>query len=229
MSTFTTPRLLISQFDPNNLSHCALIVTMMHTPGYVKHYPPGAKRVTEMDEARDALVATKERMQTTGYGRYLVSLKPTPSSPTPTSASETSKEYEDENGIECEVEEEKATRHIGLVSIQLARHATKTSIAPTIPDIGFGFLPAHYGKGYATEASVGLMQNYRQTRGISQFCGLTLNSNEGAKAVFRRLGFVERGERRVRGIMNGESEGVVLSVWTEGVGMREDDLRAVGL
>jgi RimJ/RimL family protein N-acetyltransferase len=224
----STPRLQISHLDPNNNSHCALIVPLMHSPAYVQHKPGAAKRTPDFDAAREALAVTQERMQKTGYGRYLVSLK---NSTSPTSSPDSSENEDSEVNGDEEGPVEGNLQHIGIISVQLSRHAptSSCSIAPTIPDIGFGFLPAHHGRGYATEASDALMQHYRNTRGHAKFCGMTLNSNEGAKGVFRRLGFSDRGERRVRGVVDGDGEGLVLSVWTIGVGSRESDLKGVGL
>jgi RimJ/RimL family protein N-acetyltransferase len=161
-------------------------------------------------------------MVRTGYGRYCVSLRPSNSNPS-TNSTPQSQPPSDHATTE---KEDQTLEHIGVISCQLARHPSHPS--PSIPDIGFNFLPQYHGRGYATEAAGALMKYYRQTRGCRAFAGLTDPDNEAAKKCLSRLGFVDRGVRGVAGVVDA---GRVreLSVWTVGVGEGAGALEDVGL
>ena len=143
-------------------------------------------------------------MARTGYGRFLVALRP-----------DDTEEKEEESKRDLEL--------IGVVSMQLNRHAAVPG--PLVPDVGFNILPAYHGKGYATEAATHLMQYFRETRGVTAFAGITDEGNEEAKRLLARLGFRDWGVRSVKGVIN-EGRESRLSVWTTGV---EDEGELEGL
>jgi len=100
--------------------------------------------------------------------------------------------------------------------------------APTIPDLGFGLLPAYHGKGYATEAAEALVKYYREEKGVKAFAGFCEPGNEGSSKVFRRMGWMNRGVRDVKGVVG--EEGVLRCVvWTVGVGEGEGDMDGIGM
>jgi RimJ/RimL family protein N-acetyltransferase len=55
-------------------------------------------------------------------------------------------------------------------------------------DVGFAYLPAYWGKGYAYEACVGVIEWGRRTLGIARVCGITKPDNVGSIAVLEKLG-----------------------------------------
>jgi RimJ/RimL family protein N-acetyltransferase len=201
MSTSTfhidTPRLSLSLLSASNDTHCDFTVSLIHSPSSTKYNPSGPSLIPDREAARSFLVKSTEYFLRTGYSRYLVSLKPT-SAPL----------VDDDAAFSTE------GRHlIGIVSMKLAREPDV--LGPLIPDVGFNFLPQFHGKGYATEAAVGLMQWYREEKGIKAFAGLTDEGNLEAKGVFRKLGFRGWGVRKVNGVIPGGPMDV--SVWTIGV------------
>jgi len=142
------------------------------------------------------LEAGNERLMMTGYGRYLISLKP---------------EEEDDPKKPFS---EKELEHIGIVSMQLAR--IEGAQAPTIPDVGFNMMEKCHGKGYASEAVQGLIKYYGETKGIKEFAGLTHETNGPANKLFRRTGFKNWGTKKVSGIM-WSGQDIDVSVWTWGI------------
>lgn len=57
------------------------------------------------------------------------------------------------------------------------------------PDLGFALLPAHFGNGYAEEASRALMGHGRDALGISRLLAITSPDNESSSRLLERLGF----------------------------------------
>ena len=55
------------------------------------------------------------------------------------------------------------------------------------PDIGFAFMPAFRGQGYAYEAARGVMQE-AQSLGIASIAGLTALNNEASMGLLQKLG-----------------------------------------
>jgi RimJ/RimL family protein N-acetyltransferase len=142
----------------------------------------------------------RQKLVEQGIGRYLVSLKPL-----------------DRSGEEMGKNQpfsERELTPIGVVSIQLAR--LDGVPAPTIPDVGFNMHEKYHGKGYATEAVLGLLKYFKEEKGTSMFAGLTNEKNEDARRLFRRVGFMEHSVRTVRGIM-WTGEPADLDVWTFGI------------
>jgi [ribosomal protein S5]-alanine N-acetyltransferase len=55
------------------------------------------------------------------------------------------------------------------------------------PDIGFAFMPAFRGQGYAYEAASGIMDQAK-AQNISRIAGLTSLNNEASMALLQKLG-----------------------------------------
>jgi RimJ/RimL family protein N-acetyltransferase len=197
----TTPRLYISHHHAWNDAHCDLMVNLKNSPSSIKHNPDGPSLVPNREAARSLIEANSERMARTGYGRFVISLRP-------------------DNDTDTIPFPEKNLELIGVVSMQQNRF--QAFPGPLIPDVGFNVLPEYQGKGYANEAATHLMKYFREVKGSTAFAGLTADGNEEAKKCFARLGFRSWGVRRVNGVVFGGRESQV-SVWTIGV----DDKRAL--
>ncbi|USP74078.1 uncharacterized protein yc1106_01352 [Curvularia clavata] len=193
----TTPRLYLSYCNPSSDAHVDFTLELLHGPASLRVHPEVKKDFADRDAVQRRLQTSIESFEKTGYGRYLVSLRPD------SEAEEDSEKPFSERKLE----------HIGVVSMQLVRiEGTK---APAIPDVGFNILERYHGKGYATEAAQGLMKFYEQEKGVRVFAGFTSDQNESAKKLFRRLGFQNHGVRKVSGIMwNGED--INADCWTWG-------------
>lgn len=61
------------------------------------------------------------------------------------------------------------------------------------PDIGFAFLPAYEGKGYAFEAANQIMIATKEDYGLKELSGYTLESNFASRKLLERLGFNLKG------------------------------------
>lgn len=57
-------------------------------------------------------------------------------------------------------------------------------------DIGYRFLPAYWGMGYATESARALMQHGQEEFGISRIIGLVQPANAASAHVLAKLGLV---------------------------------------
>ncbi|TDZ35138.1 hypothetical protein C8035_v010004 [Colletotrichum spinosum] len=190
-----TPRLYLSHVDPSNDAHCDFFIECTNNAAAqakleeLAQVMPRRRAVAQLQiEPRMA------RMEATGYGRYLVSLKKPDAATAQVAGGPFSQQ-----------------RHepIGCVSMQLARFPGP---GPTVPDVGFSFLDRHRGKGYAAEAARALMEYFEEERGQSRFLGITGPDNEGAKKLLRRLGFEDRGLATVGGVT--EDGSFAASVWS---------------
>ncbi|KAI4666971.1 uncharacterized protein J4E79_001652 [Alternaria viburni] len=135
----TTPRLFISHLNPEDDAHCDFAYELVFSPGPAEQKPAVDAEKTEITPPRDVgknfIAKDIERMEQTGYGRYLVSLRQN-------SALNFNSPHEDED---VPFSKRRLTP-IGIVSMQLARFPSEPS-APTIPDVGFTFLPRYLGNG----------------------------------------------------------------------------------
>ncbi len=61
-------------------------------------------------------------------------------------------------------------------------------------DLGYSFLPAGRGAGYATEAARGVMDYARREYGLSQLAAITAPHNQASIRVLQRLGFSHLGQ-----------------------------------
>jgi ribosomal-protein-alanine N-acetyltransferase len=64
---------------------------------------------------------------------------------------------------------------------------------PRALEIGYGILPEHRRRGYATEAVQGLL-GWARTQGIDHFVASAAPDNEPSLAIIRKRGFVRTGE-----------------------------------
>jgi RimJ/RimL family protein N-acetyltransferase len=205
----TTPRLYMSYFNPDNDAHCAFTDAFISSRGVANQIRESGLSLPTERPGRTFIVDGVEKMAKTGYGRYLISLEP----------GSAVGEVEDSEPFS-----QRTLELVGAVSMQCARYPN----APTIPDVGFGLLPKHFGKGYATEAAQRLLQYFEEERGQKVFGGYCKPDNEASKNVLRKLGFEERGLRTLNGMLP-DGKLFELSVWTKGVGWKEGALEEFGM
>ena len=176
----TTPRLVITYFDPANEAHIAFNLdlykdyTTIDENGNVKRTIPDRAAAIDMMETRVA------QIKSTGYGRYLVSVLPPPSGKN-----------------EHILDRVRGATPVGLVSLN-----TRGPDALPLPDVGFNLLPSSRGRGYATEAVDGLLGWYERERGVTEVLGYCDDDNEASMKVLKRAGFELLGERYISGLMN---------------------------
>jgi RimJ/RimL family protein N-acetyltransferase len=228
-----TPRLFISHLDPTNDAHCDFIHELMLSPSISEEISAAdvekAKSMPPRDAGRKFIADGVEKMERTGYGRYLVSLRRT-------AALNINSPAEDDDAPFSQ----RRLTPIGVVSMQLERFTSAPSpltpllrlfqpnpSAPTIPDVGFGILPRYFGNGYATEAAAGLIEYFKEERGQKEFCAFCRPDNEPSANVLKRLGFESRGLSDVDGVVEGETLSAL--VWTLGVGHEKRALETRGL
>lgn len=72
---------------------------------------------------------------------------------------------------------------------------------PTLeaPDLGYAFLPEHWGAGYAVEAADGVVTHARDVLGLARLLAITSLDNEASIRVLRRVGYHEVGEVTLAG------------------------------
>ncbi|KAF1971253.1 hypothetical protein BU23DRAFT_556068 [Bimuria novae-zelandiae CBS 107.79] len=194
----TTPRLAITYFNPTKESHIAFTMelykdyTSVDENGAVKKIMPDHAAAIKLMEDRAA------QIESTGYGRYLVSVLP------PSDFSE---------DIAHRV---RNATPVGLVGLNLRGPDT-----PPLPDIGFSLLPSARGKGYATEAVEGLTGWYASEKGVTELLGYCDEDNEASIKVLRRAGFELLGERDIAPLKNNggvkHDQPEILLVWTRGL------------
>ncbi|KAG9192780.1 hypothetical protein G6011_11514 [Alternaria panax] len=194
---FSTDRLYLSYCDPSSDAHCDFVLELLHGAPSLRRHPHIVEEVPDREATRRVIANGDEKLRTTGYGRYLVSLK-----------SESADE-EEKAGIPFS---KRKLEHIGYVTMQLGRIPGQQ--APTMPDVGFNMIERYHGKGYATEAARGLIKYIRDENGKKEIAGLTDPDNEEAQRLFRRLGFKNHGVRSVRGVRwSGEELDVDVWIW----------------
>lgn len=64
-----------------------------------------------------------------------------------------------------------------------------------VPEIGYTLLPAHRGRGYATEAVRACFDWAAREHGVTRFRASVAPTNEPSLRVIRRLGFVQVGDQ----------------------------------
>jgi ribosomal-protein-alanine N-acetyltransferase len=67
------------------------------------------------------------------------------------------------------------------------------------PDIGFAFLPAHYGKGYGFEAANAVLKYALEELRLPKVLGITLPSNTGSIRLLEKIGLRCTGKVRMPG------------------------------
>ncbi|OAL00925.1 acyl-CoA N-acyltransferase [Phaeosphaeriaceae sp. SRC1lsM3a] len=182
-----TSRLTISYFNPDDDRHCAFVYELHNTPEILALIRGTPLKVPDLAAARTWIIQTNTSLEEKGFGKYLVSR-----------ASETS------NDTSSAPFSKAIDTHtfIGVVALQSARYPS----SPKVPDIGYSVLPKHQGHNFAAEAAQGLIEYYRQDKGVTSFAGFCDQDNEKSKKVMRKLGFEELGERDVIGV---RGDGVV--------------------
>jgi RimJ/RimL family protein N-acetyltransferase len=196
----STTRLDLSYLDANNDAHCDFVVSLVNSPEMAQVNKANPRSIPDREAARAHLLPIGKKLEATGYGRYMISLRD--------EASDSSVPFSQRGGRE----------YVGHVSMQLGRFPD----APTVPDVGFALLGRYYGKGYATEAALGLMKFFRETRGHEGFAGYTGPDNEASNRMFARMGFDDRGVKEVLGIV-GSGQPWEVRVWTLGLGGELDE------
>lgn len=173
----TTPRLAITTYNITNESHIAFVLELYKE--YTKIDEDG--NVKPLIPDRAAAVAFMEnrivQVESTGYGRYLISVLP------PADAGST------DHDLEQRVQN---ATPVGHVTLNLRGPGT-----PPLPDIGFNLLPSARGKGYATEAAEGLAGWYEREKGVTEMLGYCDDDNEASVKTLKRLGFELLGERKL--------------------------------
>jgi RimJ/RimL family protein N-acetyltransferase len=202
----STPRLTLSYLDPSNEKHVDFIYELNNSPEmlHVHRNMPGVRDTRE--SAREFIKQGVEALETIGYGRFLISVRP---------SADASGEHPFSKSVNTH-------DLVGILSMRKERFPS----APSIPDIGFAIMARHYGKGYATEAAQGLMKYYREEVRQMAFAGYCEPDNENSKKMFRRLGFEDRGIKEVSGVIGNEVYLKCL-VFTTGVEGELDGMRDV--
>lgn len=200
----STPRLYLSHLQPSLDTHCDFFVALVNSPEVLIANSGVASQIPDRETARKAIEAGAEQLGKTGYGKYVVSLKPT-------------KDGEIEHDDRPFPERLKDCKFIGTVGLKLRTHPE----SPRVPDVGFSFLTPFWGKGFATEAVQALIGYYEKEKRQMDIFGYCSPTNENSKKMFRRLGFEERGVRLIKGLGGRPDEGIRGLVWAK-KGMSED-------
>lgn len=181
-----TPRLYISYFRPDLDSHCDFLVDLYNTPEFIAG--AGKTNITTREIARERLTRFLKDHERNGYGIYLVSRKPdVPDADAPFP--------------------ERLARATLVGTVSLMRGSSPT--AYKAPDLGFAIHARETRKGYAKEAALGLLAYGKEHLGVPIALGITDPKNAPSKAVFRSMGWEDRGERSLV-----EFGGAVCAVWT---------------
>jgi len=77
------------------------------------------------------------------------------------------------------------------------------------PDLGFGLLPEHEGKGYAYEAAHRLLDAARTDFGLTRIQAITAMDHEASQRILVKLGFRQKGTT----VLPGETEELRLYEW----------------
>ncbi|PWY92273.1 putative GNAT family acetyltransferase [Aspergillus heteromorphus CBS 117.55] len=176
-TTFTPPpsfsiptsRLHISYLEPNNPTHSAFVHHLWNTDDFIQAEGP-----TGLDTPEKAAKFIATRVQSdynrNKHGQMLVSLKP----------------YPDASLAESKM--------IGMVSLMKGEPPN----AYTQPDVGYTILPEESGKGYATEAGIGLIEYARRELGVEGVFGFCRVDAARSRRVLEKIGLEFRGERNLR-------------------------------
>lgn len=70
------------------------------------------------------------------------------------------------------------------------------------PDLGYGFLTAYHGRGYATEAALGTLAHARGSLRLGRIVAITSPDNPGSQRVLEKVGMHLVGPRYVSGQPN---------------------------
>lgn len=196
----STPRLYLSYLIAENDKHCDFLVSLYNTPEFIASIGGKPTSVTTREAARKQLAGRfQSEHARNGYGTYLVSLK---------------------DGREDTQADNPLASATPIGTVSLMRGEAPNCYAA--PDLGFAILPDFMRKGYAKEASEGIIGYAEKELGVKDVLGLHDPSNEPSCAVFRSLGFEDRGLRELKVF-----GGVAGQVWAK-PGM-DEDLSVYGL
>lgn len=181
-----TPRLYISYFQPDDTTHCNFLIELYNTPEFIASIGGKPTSITNPEAARERLKGRfRAEHARNGYGTYLVSLK----------GQEISPSFGDAIA---------ESTPVGTISLMRGEGPN----AFTVPDLGFATLPAHMHKGYAKESAKGLLAYAKKNLGVGAVLGLFDPQNQASSAVFRSLGFEDRGVTTLKAF-----RGVQGAVW----------------
>ncbi|KAJ1323042.1 GNAT family N-acetyltransferase [Microdochium nivale] len=242
----TTPRLLLVRPDASSPAHADFIVRLYNTPLFIASHGGKPTSITNRDAAaayiRRRFNAEHER---NGYGTYLLVLKPSNaaledkgngSSDSSTTDGDgagaaattttTTTRLEEGGGGEQQQQQHEGGILVGTVSLTLLEGVVSETCYAA-PDLGFAVLPEYCRQGIAVEASRGVLEWASREAGVDVVLGLHDPANVASRAVLRKLGFADRGTRRLKPF--GDQDGMV---WTWGAGGRrvsEEEVMATGL
>lgn len=130
------------------------------------HEHIGDKGVRTLEDALEHLSqGPLNSYQKHGFGLYLVCLKPIPST-----------------------QQDMAETPIGICGV------LKREELP-LPDLGFAFKPAFWGKGYAFESAQALLVFEARRHELEQVLAITSPQNQASQSLLLKLGFVAEGEQ----------------------------------
>ncbi|KAJ5787627.1 Acyl-CoA N-acyltransferase [Penicillium paradoxum] len=162
-------RLQISYFLPDSPEHCDFLVKLWNTEEFIKTC--GRTGVDTPEKASNFL---RNRVHAdyarNHYGMFLASLKP----------------HKDASLAE--------STPIGSVSLMKGEPPN----AYLAPDIGYAFLPTHTGKGYATEASLALLEYAKRELGVDSVFGFCGKEDTHSARVLQKIGLEFRGSKKLR-------------------------------
>ena len=145
------------------------------------------------------LTTFREEHVRNGYGKYLVTMKPSPQTT----------ECNEIRGIAGKPSQ---GEFVGMVTLLRGTGSN----AYSAPDSGFVVHPSKMRRGYAKEAASALLDYVANTLSVKDVIGLCDINNEASQGVLKSLGFRDRGLRELKAF--GGKKGVV---WTS-PGMSED-------
>ena len=164
-----TGRLHISYLESGNPDHAAFVLRLWNLDEITKYI--GKRNIDSLEDA-DAFIKTvvQADFDRTGYGRFLVSLKSHP---------------------EASLAESKP---IGIVSLILR----EPPHGYLCPDIGYSILPEEWGKGYAPEAAMALMDYARREFNLQGVFGFCDPDNKSSCRVLEKIGLEFRGVKSLQ-------------------------------
>lgn len=107
-----------------------------------------------------------------------------------------------------------ARNGFGLLAVDLKADGTTIGMCGLIRrdtlddvDLGFAFLPAYRGQGYASEAGAAVLAHASDVLKLKRIVAITTQDNAGSMAVLRKLGF------RLEGLIAWPEDGEVLNLF----------------
>ncbi|KAL1600619.1 hypothetical protein SLS60_007005 [Paraconiothyrium brasiliense] len=184
----TTPRLALTYFNPTKESHIAFTLDLYKDYTKVDKDGNTERLIPDRAAAIDLMETRATQIESSGYGRYCISILPPPSG------------FDEDTASRVE----NATP-IGLVGLNL-----RGPDAAPLPDLGFNLIPSARGKGYASEAVKGLLDYYDREKGVTELLGYCDEDNTASKKVLGRAGFECLGVRAVGALA---APGTVRMAW----------------